>query len=484
VDVMVGVRMVLRGRRRVFELFVLTVALVLGVSVLVGIGRSGSEDTPAGGFDGTGRVVIRNASMVLTMDPALGEGDLGLLENADVVLEKNRIKAVGPGAGKGVAGARVVDGRGKIVLPGFVDLHTHAWQSLIRGCATDQELNGWLGGCVLPLYGAPVTGADAYAGARLATLDSLSTGVTTMTDWSHAFNPDFTRGNLAALEESGMRFVFSYGANADPATLAEIRRVKQEVIDQNPLANLQIGSHPTTENYVNLAASEDLAKELGVPLNVHLHESKADPATGQMDALRQAGALRPGLLVNHAIYLTDAELDELAAAGVRVAHNPLSNMRLASGIIRLPEMRARNMKVGLGLDGGTNDTSDMFNNMRAAVGLQRATAADPTRYPQPADALRMATLGGAEALGLEASIGSLTPGKQADVQVVDPAELNFAPRVDWVSQLVFNGQPVNVEWVFVAGVALKRGGRVVGDTDRVIADAQKAADHVQELLGR
>jgi 5-methylthioadenosine/S-adenosylhomocysteine deaminase len=96
----------------------------------------------------------------------------------------------------------------------------------------------------------------------------------------------------------------------------------------------------------------------------------------------------------------------------------------------------------------------------------------------------MATLGGAEALGLAGSVGSLTPGKQADVQVIDPRELNFAPRVDWVSQLVFNGQPANVEWVFVAGAALKRGGNVIGDVDQAVADAQKAADHVKELLGR
>ncbi|HEX6354975.1 amidohydrolase family protein [Actinophytocola sp.] len=473
-----------RRRRRVFELFVLTIALVLGVSVLVGVGRDATPAPAGQRFDGTGRVVVRNAALVVTMDPTLGTGDLGLIENADVVLDGDRIRAVGRGAGRSVAGAKVIDGRGKIVLPGFVDLHTHAWQSLIRGCATDKELNGWLGGCVLPLYGAPVTAQDAYAGARLSTLDAVNTGVTTMTDWSHAFNADFARGNLRALADSGVRFVFSYAANANPATLDEVRRVKREVIDQNPLANLQIGSHPTTENYENLAASEQLARELGVPLNVHLHESRADPATGQMDALRRAGAIRPGLLVDHAIYLTDAELDELAAADVRVAHNPLSNMRLASGVIRLPDMRARNMKVGLGLDGGTNDTNDMFNDMRAAVGLQRATAADPTRYPQPSDALRMATLGGAEALGLDAEIGSLTPGKQADIQIVDPQETNFAPRVDWVSQLVFNAQPANVEWVFVAGVARKRGGQVLGDVDRAITEAQAAADRLRELLGR
>ncbi|SMD26798.1 Amidohydrolase family protein [Kibdelosporangium aridum] len=221
-----------------------------------------------------------------------------------------------------------------------------------------------------------------------------------------------------------------------------------------------------------------------MPLNVHLLESKADPATDQMGVLRRAGALRPGLLANHVVHATDAELDELATHDVRIAHNPLSNMRLASGVARVPEMKARTMKFGLGLDGGTNDTSDMFNNMRAAVGLQRAQSTDPARYPTPADALRMATLGGAEVLGLEEEIGSLTPGKKADLQVIDTQALNFAPKVDWASQVVFNAQPVNVQWVFVNGVPLKKDGKVTGDNGRVIADAQAAADRVREYLGR
>lgn len=109
----------------------------------------------------------------------------------------------------------MVDGRGKIVMRGFVDLHTHLWQSLIRGCVTDRELNGWLGGCVLPLQGTPVSGADAYAGAHLSTLDAISTGVTTVTDWSHPFNADFARGNLKALVESRQRFVFAFMAGTD-----------------------------------------------------------------------------------------------------------------------------------------------------------------------------------------------------------------------------------------------------------------------------
>jgi 5-methylthioadenosine/S-adenosylhomocysteine deaminase len=168
-----------------------------------------------------------------------------------------------------------------------------------------------------------------------------------------------------------------------------------------------------------------------------------------------------------------------------VAHNPLSNMRLASGIIRLPEMRARGLKVGLGYDGGTNDTSDMFNTMRTAVGLQRAKSLDAKIYPGVEDGLRMATLGGAEVLGMEDKIGSLTPGKKADVIIINPDTVNFAPKVDWLGQLVFNGQPRNVEWVFVNGRALMKKGQYVGvNPEKVTAEAEAAVDRINARLGR
>jgi len=158
-------------------------------------------------------------------------------------------------------------------------------------------------------------------------------------------------------------------------------------------------------------------------------------------------------------------------------------MRLASGIAPIPDMLKRHMKVGLGLDGGTNDTSDMYNVMRAAVGLQRAKYVDPAAEPTVAEVLRMATLGGAEVLGLDREIGSLTPGKRADLQIVDAQQVNFAPKVDWLNQLVFNTQPRNVQWVFVDGRALKRDGSVAGvDTGQVVRDAQVAADHLKQLL--
>jgi 5-methylthioadenosine/S-adenosylhomocysteine deaminase len=181
--------------------------------------------------------------------------------------------------------------------------------------------------------------------------------------------------------------------------------------------------------------------------------------------------------------MTDAEIKKLAELGASVSHQPLSNMRLASGIMRYPDFQAKGIRIGLGLDGGTNDTIDAFNNMRAATGLQRALSTVEHKSPTVEEVLRAATLGGAEVLGMERKIGSLTRDKQADVIVIDMQALNFAPVLRPVAQIVFNGQPQNVKWVFVAGRALKEDAKIEGANERkLIEAAQTAIDHIVPLL--
>jgi 5-methylthioadenosine/S-adenosylhomocysteine deaminase len=427
----------------------------------------------------TGRVLVRHASLLVTMDATVGAGPLGVVEDGDLLFAADTIVAVGRDLH--APDARVVDATGKIVLPGFVDTHNHLWQSLIRGCGTDKELLAWLEACVYPL-GRVTTEADAYAAVRLSTLDLIATGVTTVADWSHAFSPGFVQGNLRALDDSGLRYVFvpwTTAANAD-----DIRRVKKEWVDRRPRAGFQVASHPAPALRDDLAAAARLSRELGVPLNVHLLESPRQRAEGPLRLLAAAGALGPPLVVNHAIHVTDDEIATLSALGVRVTHNPLSAMRLASGVIRLPELRAAGVRVGLGLDGGTNDTSDMFATMRAAVGLQRARALSPDVYPTVADVLRMATIEGAAILDLADRVGSLSPGKKADLVVLDPGAVNFAPRTDWLAQIVFNGQPANVEAVVVDGRVLKAGGRLVGvSAPAAVAAAEAAARRIHRARG-
>jgi 5-methylthioadenosine/S-adenosylhomocysteine deaminase len=431
-----------------------------------------------------GRTLIRHAKLVITMEPQLGDGALGLIAGGDVLIVGDRIAAVGQGLDG--SGARIVDATGKIVLPGFVDVHNHLWQSLIRGCGTSLAVGDWLQTCVFPVGRLNVTAQEAYAVVRLSTLDLLSAGVTTVVDWSHAFSPDFARGNLQALLDSGLRFAFAYRGRPEHAE--DMWALKRDLIDPHSRASFQIaGVHPRMDAEVvnTLRKMSDLADEMDVKLHVHLLESEHERPQDPIRALDLAGALGPRLIAAHAVHVSDEEIKLLASRGVHLAHCPLSNMRLASGIMRLGAIRAQGIRVGLGLDGGTNDTSDMFNTMRAAVGLQRALTRNPAAYPTVAAALQLATIGAAEVLEMATHIGSLAPGKKADIIVLDPDTLNFAPRVDEVSQVVFNAQPSNVEWVFVGGRVLKERGNLVGvDAKAVMADANRAAQRVRPALIR
>jgi 5-methylthioadenosine/S-adenosylhomocysteine deaminase len=423
-------------------------------------------------------MLIRNASLVITMEPRLGEGPLGTLADSDVLFSDDRIVAVGPGLA--APGATVLDAAGKIVMPGFVDVHTHLWASVIRGGCADQDLLGWLAGCNRPVR-AVITEQDIYPIARLSTLDSINTGVTTLVDFAGFFPPPVAREYVRAVTDSGQRFHFGFAQ--PPGALDELRRLKGELIDPHPRGTMMVTAGAGMQEVETTGMMARLARELDVKLNIHLLENVAQRAEEQYRSLAVADALGSNLLVNHAIHLTDEEIAGLAGNGVRAAHNPLSNMRLASGIMRLPDLRQAGLKIGLGLDGGTNDHADMFATMRAAVGLQRALTLRADVYPTVPDVLRLATMGGAEVLDAADTIGSLAPGKKADLIVLNPATVNFAPRWDWVSQIVFNAQPSNVEYVFVDGQTLKAAGQLVGvSVEETVSAIEAAAVRVRAAL--
>jgi 5-methylthioadenosine/S-adenosylhomocysteine deaminase len=433
-----------------------------------------------------GGYLIRDAALVLTMDPRLGDGILGELENADVLIEDDKIVAVGRDLPK-PPGTAMIDGRGMIVMPGFVDTHEHTMQSIIRGCAADDTVVGWLARCTSGIRAANPTEREMYAAARLHTVGLIDSGVTTVNDWIGRFLPPVYRGDVRALVDSKLRFAVAvFGFATDGTDLvATVNMVKQDFIDGNPLATLQIASSPNPGTAAHVAVASQLALDRGLKLHVHLLENIADLGANQLQVLQNNGAFALGrdLHVAHFVHASDADIATIAGLNASVAHNPLSNMRLASGIMRYPEIRNAGIRIGLGLDGGTNDTTDMFNNMRVAVGLQRAKSLNALGSPTIAEVLRAATLGGAEVLDMESQIGSLTPGKQADVIVIDPRALNFAPSVALVNQLITNGQPQNVQYVFVAGQPLKSNGRLVGvNVGTVIKDAQTAADRIAPFL--
>lgn len=375
--------------RRAHIGIVLTVAIWV---VAVGYGQA-----LGGGY------LIRNASLVLTMDPSLGDGSaLGQLANADVLIVDDAIAAVGENLLK-PSGTSVIDGRGMIVMPGFVNTHDHLWQSLIRGCAVDDDLIGWLSRCTFPLSGN-ISEADTYAGVRLSAAGLIDTGVTTVVDWSAPFGTPFIRGNVRGLIDSKMRFAFAmFGSESNGS---DIVAIKEEFIDGNPLATLQVATHPAPSFATHVAEATAIAMALGVKLHFHLLEHYSNVSENPLQVLQNAGAFELGrnLHAAHFVHASDFAIATLASLQASVAHNPLSNMRLASGIMRYPAVQNAGIRLGLGLEGGTNDTTDMFNNMRVAVGLQRAKTLDPHVSPTVAEVLRAATLGGAETLDMESQI--------------------------------------------------------------------------------
>ena len=285
------------------------IAVVLGLvigGVAAGWGQTLATGEPAANVGGDG-YLIRNASLVLTMDPHLGErGILGQLKNADVLIVGDRIAAVGVHLAA-PSGVHVIDGRGRIVMPGFVETHNHLWQSLVRGCEHDESFPGWATDCILPLLQTGIVlREDAYAAVRLSTLDTLSTGTTTSVEFSHAPSEAFADGTLDALEDSGMRFVLAYRFRVGRE--AHVRDLVQNRITPNPLATFQIGGPvpaPSDAALADLRAALAMARELCVMLNLHFLETLGDRAANPVGVLQTVGALdhfAGRLLLDHAMH--------------------------------------------------------------------------------------------------------------------------------------------------------------------------------------
>ncbi|MFW5418454.1 amidohydrolase family protein [Nocardiopsis sp. CNT-189] len=425
--------------------------------------------------------LLRGADLVLTMDPFYGEGLLGAVEGCDVLIRAGAIAAVGRRLVP-APDTEMIDARGKVVLPGFVDAHTHLWQSAIRGRGAALGLYEWFSACVWTVV-PRIRPSDMYRFVRLSAADALQSGTTTAVDWVPALDYEVSEAYLEAVSDSGLRF--AHAAYQQPADADLAAKVLTGLVAPHPLGTPQVATVAHRDAPDHLRVHAELARELDVHLNLHLLEHRTDRSGDPVALLEEAGALGPKTLLNHVIHATGAELDLLARRGAAVAHCPLSNMRLGTGVMPLREIHRRGIRAGLGQDGGANDSADMFASMKAAVGLQRAVSQDPTGHPGPEEALYMATMGGARAIGQDDRIGSLTPGKRADVAVIDPAALNLAPCGARPAQIVFGGRPENVTDVFVDGVARKRAGRPTGeDPARLVAEAETAARALWEGAAR
>src|SRR5688572_13915698 len=348
-----------------------------------------------------------------------------------------------------------------VLIPGLVNLHTHAAMTLMRGLADDRALMDWLRNHIWPVETQMVSPAFVRDGTLLACAEMLLAGVTCFSDMY--FFPE--AAGRAALE-AGMRAALGMIVIEMPSPYAGDARdyltkglAMRDALRDEPLLTFCMAPHaPYTVSDDTLERVATYAAELDVPVHMHVHETKDEIRESlkthgkrPLERLQRAGLLGPGLIAVHAVHLEPHEIALLAHHGCNVAHCPSSNLKLASGIAPVARMLERGINVGLGTDGAaSNNRLDLLGEMRGAALLAKGASADPTAVPAHA-ALHMATLAGAKALGLDDRIGSVTPGKRADLTAVRMSDIELAPLYDPVSHLVYAAGREHVTHVWVDG---------------------------------
>jgi 5-methylthioadenosine/S-adenosylhomocysteine deaminase len=390
-------------------------------------------------------------------------------------------------------GRATIDASGRVVMPGLINTHTHAPMVLFRGLADDLALMDWLQKYIFPAEAKTVSPEFVRVGTRLAALEMIESGTTTYTDMYY-FEDEIARATKAAglrgvLGETIIQFPVA-DAKTPADSLALTERFAKEFAHDDLITPAVAPHAMYTLDASTLEACRALADRLNLPVIIHLAETSDEVKTAQEKYqltptafLDSIGFWGPRTIAAHAVHVTADDIAILAKRHVGVSHNPESNMKLASGIAPVVAMRQAGVTVGLGTDGAaSNNDLDMFEAMRQAAFLHKLVTNDPRAIPAPV-ALEMATIDGARVLGMEQTIGSLEPGKRADVIVVSMAAARQTPMYDPVSHLVYVTRGDDVQTTIVNGRVLMRDRHVLTlDAREVLADARAMADRVRAAV--
>ncbi len=444
----------------------------------------------------TERTLIRGGH-IISVDPDIGE-----IAGGDVLIDDRRIAAVGRGLP--ATDARVVDATGMIVLPGFVDTHRHTWQALIRNIGSDWTLAQYFQG-VRGVLGGVFRPQDVHAGTLVGVLESLDSGITTLLDWSHNMNtPEHADAVVQAHRESGSRVVLAYGnSNAEWLPVSDVPHSRDIVRLRSQYfsaadgleGRITLAMAVRGPQFATLDVTEHdwkLAREVGARITVHVGDGLwgLDKPLVQLDS---RGLLGPDTTYVHCNALHEDDFRLMADTGGTASIAPELEMHMGHGDVATGRLLAHGIRPSLGIDVVTSIGGDMFSAMRACLAAELAMAnhaaleARQMLDPLPlmtSDVLEFATIQGARAVGLEDRIGSLTPGKEADVILIDTRSLNLMPMNNPRGGVVMSAHPGNVDSVWVAGKRVKAAGTLL-DVDLAavgrLVDASR--DHVFRTSG-
>lgn len=382
-----------------------------------------------------------------------------------------------------------IDARNKIVLPGFINTHSHFAMTLFRGLADDLPLKKWLNDFIWPIE-AKLRPEDCYIGSKLAAIEMISSGTTTACDMYF-----YEKEVMRALEEIGFRGILGYGMldfDSEEKQKKELQ-VTEDLIkhcsEKGKLCDVIISPHaPNTCSAELLKEAKTLAKKYNKGLQIHLSETKSEVKEIKekfnltpTQYLKEINFLGENLLAAHCIWLNKKDIEILANYKVKIAHNPTSNLKLGSGIFNYAKLKEHNLTIGLGTDGASsNNTLSMLQEMRLASYLAKGKTLNPEQMPAE-DALRIATIEGAKALNIDKKVGSLEKGKKADIIIINPKKPNTCPQHNPYSLIVYAACEKNIQTTIINGKIIMENQQFPNlNIEEIMNNATKATKQLLE----
>ncbi len=453
----------------------------------------------------TDRILIKGA-VVLTQDDELGE-----MVDADVLIEGDTIAQVGHNLA--AADAKTIDATGDIVIPGFVDTHRHTWETSIRTSAPDYTLGAYFG-AILDKFAPNYRPDDVYAGNLWGSLECLNAGITTLVDWSHIMNtPEHADAAVKGLQDAGLRAVFAFGfpntsiqawwfgmdyaGSTERIDGDEARRIRRDYLhDDAGLITMALATRGTNFCKPEVVRYEwELAKELGINITVHVAMDRFGYTKMQLRGLKEMDLLYPNTTYIHSSHLLEDEWHMVADSGGNVSLAPQIELQMGHGWAPAQTAAKLGIPVGLSSDVATTASSDQFTQMHAIFASERARRHETAwnedldgTLPTPdlidsRQVLRWATIEGAKVAGVADRTGSITPGKKADLVIIDTKAVNVAPVIDPVGAVVCAADISNVRTVLVDGRIVKDDFRLVADLNGPRALVESSRDYLVSKFG-
>ena len=429
-------------------------------------------------------ILIKNG-IVLTMNRKRE-----IIKNADIGIDGNRISEIGDIKGEADF---VIDAKNKMVMPGLINTHTHLPMTLFRGIADDLPLMKWLKEEIWPVEGK-LTAKHVYAGSLLGCLEMITTGTT-------CFNEMYFHMDKVArsIDESGMRGVvahamFDFGDTSKVDSMIKNGRKNiKRYNKKKSRVRASVGSHaPYTCSKELLERAKEMAGKLKTMIHIHVAETKDEVENSKRDCklrpfeyLNEIGFLDKNVLSVHSIWANKKEIEIIKKNGVKISHNPVSNMKIAAGVANVPEYIKNGITVSLGTDGAaSNNNLDMFEEMKTCTLLHKINTMDACVVPAK-KILEFATIDGAAAIGMEKEIGSIEVGKKADIILIDLNRPHLVPLSNPVSHLVYSAKGSDVNTVLVDGKVLMENRELRSlDQKEVLKFANEQAKDLLDRAGK